>query len=180
MWKTLVLVLVLCGLAFGLGWSLTPRPPAPGPPPPAQTDTFYVEKFFYDTLRETVFRDGPTVYLTDTLTVVYERLVTDTLWLGWNLAGSWYVDRLAGSLTPSDTLDVSTVWLEADSLTGIKQTFALDRIWQGGGCLTGLVAGPAGIRYDFTPLPELKRTPGWLRWLERGGLFVGGYVLGRL
>lgn len=178
MWKSLVLVLVLCGISFGIGWTIRPSPPGPVPPPPTVTQIRYLPRTVYDTIVRTVFRDGPTVYVTDTLEVVYERLVTDTLYLGWNLPGSWYVDRLAGSLTPADTMDVSLVRIEADSVTGVTLARSLERIWQGGGCLTALEAGPAGVRYDFTPLPEPKRTPGWLRWAERGALFVGGFWLG--
>ena len=173
-WLAVVGVAVVC---LGLGYFLRPDPPVLLPPP-VKADTVYVPRIEYVDRVETIFTPGPTKWLTDTVQVVYERIVTDTLHLGWSLPPMWCVDAIRAPTEPGDTLDVSLVMVMADSLTGVHQSARTDRMWANG-YLRALELVGDEVRVDYQPFKSNGNNSFW-RWLERGAFFTGGVAICKL
>jgi len=170
-------VLVVAGICLGVGYFLRPDPPVL-PPPPVKADTVYYPIAVYEAKQELIFTQGPRVWLSDTVQVVYERLVTDTLSLGWNLPPMWCVEQLRAPTEPGDTLDVSLVMVRADSITGIHQTYRIDRLWANGYLRALEVIGDE-LRVDYEPFKSRSGNSFW-RWMERGAFFAGGVGICKL
>lgn len=175
--KPAVLALVALAVGLGLGWAFHPSPPEPPLPLPAKADTVYYPLPVYERVQKLVFTPGPTEWLSDTVQVVYERIVTDTQYLGWSLPPTWLIDRVRAPETVRDTLDVSLVYLEADSLSGLKRSARIDRLWVGGP-LRALDVVDGELRVDYWPPPEPANPNSFWRWTERILLFGGGVWLG--
>lgn len=178
--KNVLIGLVLVALAFGAGWCARPRPPDLDPHP-ATTDTLYYPLEVFREKQELHFQKGADVVFTDTVPypVVVERIVTDTVPLGWTLPWTWGVDRLTPPVSPGDSLLVSLHGLMVDSLTGVHRTARMERIWTPG-YLTYLEVDDDGeLRMDFEPYESEGGTSTLLRWAERIGFFVAGVIVAR-
>lgn len=158
-------------VCFGVGYLLRPDPPVVSPPP-AKADTVYVDRVEYETVLDTIFTPGPTRWLTDTVQVVYTRIVTDTVRVGWDFPPMWCVDRLRAPVEPGDTLDASLVMVRADSATGVHLGRRIDRMWANGYLRALEVVGDE-LRVDYEPFKQRSSNSFW-RWMERAGFAALG------
>jgi hypothetical protein len=167
-----ILVALLIGVAFMVGRSSAPRPPQL-PPPPAVVVYRDVPYTVYVRELELVFTEGADKLMPP---IRYEVTTTDTVLLGWTLPWTWGVDRLRAPVSPGDSLVVSMYGFKVDSLTGIARALRMEKIWAPG-YLKGLAVedGELVVSYEEFPGPPSST---W-RWVERGAILVGGFLLGR-
>lgn len=175
--KSVLTAAVIAVVCFGAGYLLRPQPPAV-PPPPTKADTTYVSLPLYEARQELIFTPGPKVWTTDTIQVVYERIVTDTQYVGWDLPPMWCVDRLRAPTSPGDTLNVSLVMVRSDSASGVHLGRRIDRLWADG-YLRALEIVGEDLRVDYTPFATRSNGSFW-RWMERAGFFAGGVAICKL
>jgi len=177
--KNILAGLVLVAIAFGAGWLARTRPPR-ADPHPVRTDTLYYPLVEYEAVQSLHFQKGDDVVFTDSVPypVTVERIVTETEYVGWELPTSWGIELLESPVSPAESLNVSLRGITADSLLGVTVDRRMERIWTPG-YLTYIEVDETGeLRMDFEPWEEESGSSVW-RWVERGGFFVAGFILGR-